>query len=603
MLGLGIVLVVVVYAYGFDVTQVNLGEFRDEDRLESRVRVTRALAKPDILEYDKEEFVVVAPISIPCPPSGIPESDVDTTGPYMILSPSCGEPGEELTIQGFNFEPATAGPLFFIPYREDEREVRLSLKLDNQTIEVEPDANGEFEAIAEIPDRPSDQTQYVMAVTRKNVGLPHLTETAYVTLDKIIETVFLALLATTIGTILAVPVSFTAARNIMSDVQTPLASIALAVIGWIVGIGVAFLAVQWVLQASEMLTSSLALNLGSLVVSPLVVWGTARWALPSEELEVPGTFTRIARIVAMFIAGLATIMTLYLLGSLAVSLGMILEDLLGPLGFLGNFVVQLGDILIVIIPLFAALAGGAIVSSGLGKIGHVINENFSVAVVRVINGALSAIATALIFVILGAIINWLYEINDPLITFWIPAAIGAGIGVLLSLRFAPKDPVPIGTTIYYISRTILNALRSIEPLIMAIVAVIWVGIGPFAGVLALALHTVAALGKLYSEQVESISPGPLEAIKASGATRLQTIIYAVIPQIVPPYIAFTMYRWDINVRMSTIIGFVGGGGIGFLLSQNINLLNYRAAAAQMFAIAIVVATMDYVSSILRQRFI
>ena len=136
---------------------------------------------------------------------------------------------------------------------------------------------------------------------------------------------------------------------------------------------------------------------------------------------------------------------------------------------------------------------------------------------------------------------------------------------------------------------------------MVIVFAVWVGIGPFAGVLALGLHTVASLAKLYSEQLESISHGPLEAILATGANRLQMIIYAVIPQIVPPYISFTMYRWDINVRMSTIIGFAGGGGIGFLLQQNINLLNYRAASAQILAIAIVVSLMDYLSSEMRSR--
>ncbi len=111
----------------------------------------------------------------------------------------------------------------------------------------------------------------------------------------------------------------------------------------------------------------------------------------------------------------------------------------------------------------------------------------------------------------------------------------------------------------------------------------------------LGLHTIVSLAKLYSEQVESIMAGPLEAIEATGANRLQTIIYAVIPQIVPPYISYTMYRWDINIRMSTIIGFV--------LQQNINLLNYRAASAQMFAIAIVVASMDYISSVLREKVI
>jgi len=180
-------------------------------------------------------------------------------------------------------------------------------------------------------------------------------------------------------------------------------------------------------------------------------------------------------------------------------------------------------------------------------------------------------------------------------------AVGAIAGLVLALLVAPKDTLPSGMAIYSITRTILNLTRSVEALVMAIVFVIAVGIGPFAGVLALGLHTIVSLGKLYSEQVESIMPGPLEAVEATGANRLQTIIYAVVPQIVPPFISYTMYRWDINVRMSTIIGFVGGGGIGFLLQQNINLLNYRAAAAQMLAIAVVVAAMDYISSYMRQK--
>jgi len=176
------------------------------------------------------------------------------------------------------------------------------------------------------------------------------------------------------------------------------------------------------------------------------------------------------------------------------------------------------------------------------------------------------------------------------------------VGGLLALRYKPKDLVPIGSTIYLVLRTILNATRSIEPLVYVIIFVVWVGIGPFAGALALALHTIASLAKLYSEQVESILPGPLEAVTATGANRLQTIVYAVVPQIIPPYISFTMYRWDINVRMSTIIGFAGGGGIGFLLQQNIRLLDYRAAAVQMLAIALVVASMDYTSAIIREKF-
>jgi phosphonate transport system permease protein len=154
-----------------------------------------------------------------------------------------------------------------------------------------------------------------------------------------------------------------------------------------------------------------------------------------------------------------------------------------------------------------------------------------------------------------------------------------------------------------VSRTVMNFVRAVEPLVWALIFISWVGIGPFAGVLALWVHSVAALTKLYSEQIESIDPGPMDAITATGASTLQVLRYGVVPQVIPPFLSFTIYRWDINVRMSTIIGFVGGGGIGFLLQQNIALLDYRAAAAQMLAIAIVVATMDYASSRLRERFV
>jgi phosphonate ABC transporter permease subunit PhnE len=180
--------------------------------------------------------------------------------------------------------------------------------------------------------------------------------------------------------------------------------------------------------------------------------------------------------------------------------------------------------------------------------------------------------------------------------------IGAVLGALTGGLVGTRANFPIGSVLYTTTRTILNALRSIEPLIMGLVFVIWVGIGPFAGVLALALHSIASLGKLYSEQIENIDSGPLEALQSTGANRLQTIMYAVVPQIIPPYIAFTMYRWDINVRMSTIIGFVGGGGIGFLLQQQINLLRYRDAGVAVLAIAIVVSILDYASAAIRERY-
>jgi len=156
-------------------------------------------------------------------------------------------------------------------------------------------------------------------------------------------------------------------------------------------------------------------------------------------------------------------------------------------------------------------------------------------------------------------------------------------------------------TIYYITRGILNIIRSIEPLIWALIAVVWVGLGPFAGIIALTIHSIAALGKLYSEAVEGIDSGPIEAIQATGASRLQTIMFAVIPQMISPFISFSIYRWDINVRMSTIIGLVGGGGIGFILVQYIRLLDYKSAGIAVWFIAITVAVLDYVSAEIRNR--
>ena len=185
------------------------------------------------------------------------------------------------------------------------------------------------------------------------------------------------------------------------------------------------------------------------------------------------------------------------------------------------------------------------------------------------------------------------------------ALMGTTIGVILALPLSFLAAANlmshnvVSKTIYVATRTLLNLMRAMEVLIWALIFVAAVGLGPFAGMLALALHSIASLGKLYSEAIEAIDPGPIEAITATGANRLQVIRYAVVPQFIPQFVSFTLYRWDINVRMATIIGLVGGGGIGLLLIQYMNLLDWRAAGTAMLLIAIVVIAMDYVSSRIR----
>lgn len=160
-----------------------------------------------------------------------------------------------------------------------------------------------------------------------------------------------------------------------------------------------------------------------------------------------------------------------------------------------------------------------------------------------------------------------------------------------------------GKAIYVFIRTLSTIFRSIEAIVWAIIFCVWVGIGPFAGMLALWIHSIASLIKLYSEQIENIDPGPVEAIKATGASTLQVWRYAVAPQILAPYLAFTIYRWDINVRMATIVGFVGGGGIGLALYQQQQMLAWRNVGLIMWLIALVVWVMDMFSAYIREKLV
>jgi phosphonate ABC transporter permease subunit PhnE len=593
LLGVLIVLTLVVYAYGFQVTKVNLEETRDPHRQAQLTRILRALARPDIFEYNQEEFEVSLPIYTPCPAEETPPPETDSGEPYLVMTPPCADPQSEVTVEGFNFEPNTTGPLYFIP--------PSGAKLQIGTITT--DSQGYFIETVELPKRPDTVAQELLAITRRNVGAPYFSRNAHETWAKIIETVFLAMLATTLGVAIAIPASFLAARNIMTPITSPFSSVALMIITLPVGLLLGYQAANLMNQLAQPLTDGLWLNVAAVFVTPGLMMLGMRWAIPPEEDKKPGAGLRFIRLVVIFVSALLGILSLYLISSLMMQIGTAMIPPLAGAGFLGKFVVSLGDILSFVIPVLSALLGAGVLGSVSGRFGQWIVEHSSARVYRISNIVLGGLAGMILFALIGAGIEWLYQLANPTATFTIPAIIGATVGVVTALKLSRRATLPIGFVIYTITRTLFNGLRSIESLVMVIVFAVWVGIGPFAGVLALALHTIASNAKLYSEQVEGIMAGPLEAITATGANRLQTIIYAVIPQIIPPYISYTMYRWDINVRMSTIIGFAGGGGIGFLLQQNINLLNYRAASAQMLAIAIVVASMDYLSSKMREKVI
>ena len=181
------------------------------------------------------------------------------------------------------------------------------------------------------------------------------------------------------------------------------------------------------------------------------------------------------------------------------------------------------------------------------------------------------------------------------------------IPVAFVLAFPSARNLTRGSTVarlaYTLARTFMNFVRAVEPLVWALIFISWVGIGPFAGVLALWVHSVAALTKLYSEQIESIDTGPMDAITATGAGMLQVLRYGVVPQVIPPFLSFTIYRWDINVRMSTIIGFVGGGGIGYILKPRVDLGEWGEVGTLVLLIAGTVWLMDIISAKIRERIV
>jgi phosphonate ABC transporter permease subunit PhnE len=213
------------------------------------------------------------------------------------------------------------------------------------------------------------------------------------------------------------------------------------------------------------------------------------------------------------------------------------------------------------------------------------------------------------FVTIDLSTSVLNVVVKDLITTVMQAFLATTLGAIFAIPFsflAAKNLTgnnPFTKVLFYVTRGLFNILRSIEALLYVAIFVFWVGIGPFAGMLALAITTFALLGKLFSESIETIDAGPIEALNATGSNILQVIRYAILPQIIPPFISYLIYQWDINIRMATIIGFAGGGGIGMTLSTYFGSLQYHKAGTVVLAIVIIVAIMDFTSAKIREELV
>lgn len=655
-----IALGVVIYAYGWQVTDISLEPTQEQTRQESVTRALRELLSPNIFSQPTERETINAGFVIDCSTGEGAPAEAD--GAYVRMTPACGVGRDRVLVEGFGFAPGTDTELTWVPPTGQPRPVGTALT----------DSLGNFSLEITVPNIRSalPGTQVTLATTAIiPVGSPRLSETTHLVIDKMIETIFLALIATTLSVPISIVVSFLAAHNLMTPIRMPvgkaLVGLALFPVGWVAGQALLGPLAQGAVAAGQGDFSAFG-GPAILLIASAATMQAGRKSRPAGGHPTP--LQRLTSLAVTIIGLLA----LGLIGGLAITAGSaLMASSAGLAAYLGNFIHTLGRLVeLTILPLaglaiavfFAGLGmslytayvtrlsplvshaagvvlgaiGGAIVLVAAAAIG--IQAALMTLLIPIIVGFLAAQVPVMLYdrtagttnrlqrtdaqntlrrglwalgFVAGFVISFvLFDVSRSVVqgrlpvaatTYPLAALVGAILGGITAGLTGVHANMPVGTIAYNTTRTTLNALRSIEPLIMGIVFVIWVGIGPFAGVLALTLHSVASLGKLFSEQIESIDEGPIEALLATGANRVQTIIYAVVPQIVPPYIAFTLYRWDINVRMSTIIGFVGGGGIGFLLQQQINLLRYREAGVAVLAIAIVVSILDYASASIRQR--
>ncbi len=181
---------------------------------------------------------------------------------------------------------------------------------------------------------------------------------------------------------------------------------------------------------------------------------------------------------------------------------------------------------------------------------------------------------------------------------------GSVIAVVLSVPFGLLSSANITPAwIRFPVRRLMDAFRAINDLVFALIFVAAVGLGPLAGVMALAVHTIGTLAKLFSEAVEAIDPRPVEGIRATGASHIQEIVFGVIPQVLPLWISYSLYRFEANVRSATVLGFVGAGGIGIALFDTMRSFNFAAASAILLMIIVIVSLLDILSQLLRKAVI
>jgi phosphonate transport system permease protein len=183
----------------------------------------------------------------------------------------------------------------------------------------------------------------------------------------------------------------------------------------------------------------------------------------------------------------------------------------------------------------------------------------------------------------------------------IGTVLAAAFGLLLALPASHRTAAGRVTLLREAARLVLNVLRSIPELVWAAMLVIAAGLGPFPGTLALAAHTTGVLGRLYADSLENLPPAPSQALRDNGATAAMVFLYAKLPQALPQFLSYSLYRWENNIRAAAVLGVVGAGGLGQLLYFHLSLFHFQQVATVLGAMLLLVGLVDGLSYWTRQR--
>jgi phosphonate ABC transporter permease subunit PhnE len=397
----------------------------------------------------------------------------------------------------------------------------------------------------------------------------------------------MALMATLLAIIFAVPLSFLAARNLTRGLTMRLGVPISFVWGSVAGIAGSLLVTTAVVRVQ---TQHGAVSL----LIPLIFFVTLVLVVVLRLMRLHSACSSVTRLEVKGYVLAGSLCATSLCGTLAAKLDahalMGLGVAVGAIGFI-IFVGEALQVLTRSLPKRIKTGVLAVAGALPGAVGAILVTTLAALVLTLFGvGGLQERGLYVVF-----------KLPVGALGYAIAGVIGAALGASYAARRTLDHSVQIGLLVYTIVRGVMSVIRSIEPIVWAIIFVVWVRVGAFPGVLALFVCSIADLTKLYSEQLESIDPGPAEAITATGGNRAQVVLYGIVPQIINPYLSFTLYRWDINVRMATIIGIVGGGGIGNPLYLATRQWEWEAAGLYMLLIVVAVWAIDYFSSRLRER--